>query len=231
VTVVVPALAGAFLGAGFVAGYLAGGNAFPHPLGEEDERSFLQRLAQGDEAARNVLIERNLRLVAHIVKKFDNTGQDPEDLISIGTVGLIKGIGKFDPDKGTRLATFCARCIENEILMHLRTLKKLRGEISINDPIGTDREGNEMTFLDILSTEDDPIPDRVGTHLDAQLLRSRLAKLSRRERTILELRYGVDSGVKRTQREIARLLGISRSYVSRLEKKALSKLSREWSGG
>ncbi|HCC32282.1 MAG TPA: RNA polymerase sporulation sigma factor SigK [Clostridiales bacterium] len=227
---VVPGLAGAFPGAGFVSGYLAGGNAFPHPLAEEDERCFLQRLAQGDEVARNVLIERNLRLVAHIVKKFDNTGQDPEDLISIGTVGLIKGIANFDPEKGTRLATFCARCIENEILMHLRTLKRVRAEISLYDPIGIDREGNEMTFFDILRTEDDPVPDRVGADLDAQLLRARLAKLGRRERLILELRYGLESGVKRTQREIARLLGISRSYVSRLEKKALSKLCREWSG-
>ncbi|HSW10491.1 MAG TPA: RNA polymerase sporulation sigma factor SigK [Bacillota bacterium] len=227
---VVPGLAGAFPGAGLVTGYLAGGNVFPHPLAEEDERCFLQRLAQGDEVARNVLIERNLRLVAHIVKKFDNTGQDPEDLISIGTVGLIKGIVNFDPEKGTRLATFCARCIENEILMHLRTLKRVRAEISLYDPIGIDREGNEMTFLDILRTEDDPIPDRVGADLDAQLLRSRLAKLGTRERMILELRYGLESGVKRTQREIARFLGISRSYVSRIEKKALSKLCREWSG-
>ncbi|MDQ7793056.1 MAG: RNA polymerase sporulation sigma factor SigK [bacterium] len=212
---------------GLLSGYLTG-NTFPHPLSEEEEAHFLERLAGGDEVARGVLVERNLRLVAHIVKKFDNTGQDVEDLISIGTVGLIKGITTYDRGKGTRLATYAARCIENEILMYLRSLKRTRAEVSLYDPIGTDREGNEITFLDVLRTDDDPVPEVVGAGMDAERLREKLAVLTKKERLVIELRYGLTNGMKRTQREIARMLGISRSYVSRIEKKAVSKLCREW---
>ncbi len=208
-------------------GCVSGGQSFPHPLSEEEEAHFLRRLSAGDEVARNVLIERNLRLVAHIVKKFDNTGQDVDDLISIGTVGLIKGITTYDRGKGTRLATYAARCIENEILMHLRAAKRARAEVSLYDPIGTDREGNEITLMDVLRTDDDPVPEVVGAELDAECLRTRLAGLGTRERLVLELRYGLRNGVKRTQREIARMLGISRSYVSRIEKKAVNRLYRE----
>lgn len=208
-------------------GFVTNSSTFPQPLGEEEEAKYLVRLQGGDEDARAVLIERNLRLVAHIVKKFDNTGEDVDDLISIGTVGLIKAIGTFKPDKGTRLATYAARCIENEILMHLRSLKRVRGEVSLYDPIGVDREGNEITLIDVLGSDPDVVPDLVGKRLDESKLREKLRKLGGKERQVLELRYGIAGGARKTQREIARMLGISRSYVSRIEKKAVLKLCRE----
>jgi len=210
-----------------LAGFVANSSTFPQPLNEEEEAKYLSRLQKGDEEARAVLIERNLRLVAHIVKKFDNTGEDVDDLISIGTVGLIKAIGTFKPDKGTRLATYAARCIENEILMHLRSLKRVRGEVSLYDPIGVDREGNEITLIDVLGSDPDVVPELVGKRLDESKLREKLKKLGGKERQVLELRYGISGGARKTQREIARMLGISRSYVSRIEKKAVMKLCRE----
>jgi len=210
-----------------LAGFVANSSTFPQPLNEEEEAKYLSRLQKGDEEARAVLIERNLRLVAHIVKKFDNTGEDVDDLISIGTVGLIKAIGTFKPDRGTRLATYAARCIENEILMHLRSLKRVRGEVSLYDPIGVDREGNEITLIDVLGSDPDVVPDLVGKRLDESKLREKLKKLGGKERQVLELRYGISGGARKTQREIARMLGISRSYVSRIEKKAVMKLCRE----
>lgn len=208
-------------------GYISNSSTFPQPLSEEDEARYLARLQEGDDEARSVLIERNLRLVAHIVKKFDNTGEDTDDLISIGTVGLIKAIGTFKPDKGTRLATYAARCIENEILMHLRSLKRVRGEVSLYDPIGVDREGNEITLIDVLGSDPDIVPDLVGKRLDETRLREKLKNLGGKERQVLELRYGVAGKPRKTQREIARMLGISRSYVSRIEKKAVTKLCKE----
>lgn len=208
-------------------GYINNSSTFPQPLNEEEEARYLTRLQNGDNEARAVLIERNLRLVAHIVKKFDNTGEETDDLISIGTVGLIKAIGTFRPDKGTRLATYAARCIENEILMHLRSLKRVRGEVSLYDPIGVDREGNEITLIDVLGSDPDVVPDLVGKRLDESRLREKLKKLAGKERQVLELRYGIAGGARKTQREIARMLGISRSYVSRIEKKAVLKLCRE----
>ncbi|WP_375221142.1 RNA polymerase sporulation sigma factor SigK [Symbiobacterium thermophilum] len=210
-----------------LAGFVANSGTFPQPLSEEEEAKYLSRLQNGDEEARAVLIERNLRLVAHIVKKFDNTGEDVDDLISIGTVGLIKAIGTFKPERGTRLATYAARCIENEILMHLRSLKRVRGEVSLYDPIGVDREGNEITLIDVLGSDPDVVPDLVGKRLDESKLREKLKKLGGKERQVLELRYGISGGPRKTQREIARMLGISRSYVSRIEKKAVMKLCRE----
>lgn len=210
-----------------LSGYVANSSTFPQPLSEEDEAKYLVRLASGDEEARAVLIERNLRLVAHIVKKFDHTGEETDDLISIGTVGLIKAINTFKPEKGTRLATYAARCIENEILMHLRSLKRVRGEVSIYDPIGVDREGNEITLIDILGSDPDIVPDLVGKKLEEGRLREKLKKLGGKERQVLELRYGIETGVRKTQREIAKMLGISRSYVSRIEKKAVTKLCRD----
>ncbi len=210
-----------------MAGFVANSSTFPQPLNEEEEAKYLSRLQKGDEEARAVLIERNLRLVAHIVKKFDNTGEDVDDLISIGTVGLIKAIGTFKPDRGTRLATYAARCIENEILMHLRSLKRVRGEVSLYDPIGVDREGNEITLIDVLGSDPDVVPDLVGKRLDESKLREKLKKLGGKERQVLELRYGISGGPRKTQREIARMLGISRSYVSRIEKKAVMKLCKE----
>lgn len=210
-----------------LSGYVANSSTFPQPLSEEDEAKYLGRLATGDEVARSVLIERNLRLVAHIVKKFDHSGEETDDLISIGTVGLIKAINTFKPEKGTRLATYAARCIENEILMHLRSLKRIRGEVSIYDPIGVDREGNEITLIDILGSDPDIVPELVSKKLEEGKLREKLKKLGGKERQVLELRYGIETGVRKTQREIAKMLGISRSYVSRIEKKAVTKLCRD----
>lgn len=202
-------------------------NAFPHPLSEEEEAYYIDRLQQGDEEARNILVEHNLRLVAHIIKKFEGTGEDNDDLISIGTIGLIKAINTFKPDKGTRLATYAARCIENEILMHLRSIKKTKGEVSIHDPIGVDREGNEISLIDVLGTEQDIVADTVELLHEQQRVLSKLSTLSKRERKVLIMRYGLFNSYKKTQREIAKKLGISRSYVSRIEKKALEKLTKE----
>lgn len=203
-------------------------NTFPQPLSEQEEAKYLKLLHEGDEGARNVLTERNLRLVAHIVKKFDSTGEDPDDLISIGTIGLIKAINTFNPGKGTRLATYAARCIENEILMHLRYTKKMRAEVSLYDPIGVDKEGNEITLIDILGTHSEVVAETVENKFEQKRLREKVHHLTRREKKVLELRFGLLDGARKTQREIARNLGISRSYVSRIEKRALSKLTKEF---
>lgn len=202
-------------------------NAFPQPLSEKEEDKYLKQMSVGDENARNVLIEHNLRLVAHIVKKFENTGEDNEDLISIGTIGLIKAIESFQPDKGTKLATYAARCIENEILMHLRSLKKTRKDVSLHDPIGTDKEGNEITLIDVLGTDSDEIVDMVQLKLEKAKIYSRLNLLDEREQEVIRGRFGLPDGEEKTQREIAEELGISRSYVSRIEKRALTKLLHE----
>lgn len=204
-------------------------NTFPHPLNEEEEARYLQLLSEGDENARNVLAERNLRLVAHIVKKFDSTGEDVDDLISIGTIGLIKAINTFKPDRGTRLATYAARCIENEILMHLRFIKKVKAEVSLYDPIGVDKEGNEISLIDILGTDPEVVADTVENTFEKRRLLEKVHKLNSREKRVLEMRFGLGSTARKTQREIARTLGISRSYVSRIEKRALNKLTKEFS--
>jgi RNA polymerase sporulation-specific sigma factor len=212
-------------------------NAFPKPLNEKDEARYLQilsisktepfTLTREVEQARNTLVEHNLRLVAHLVKKFDGTGEDGDDLISIGTIGLIKGINTFDPNKGTKLATYAARCIENEILMHLRSLKKSRGEVSIYDPIGMDKEGNEISLIDVLGSNEEDISVKVENESEQKALLELVKKLNLREKTVLQLRYGLRNTPKRTQREIAKALDISRSYVSRIEKKAIQKLMEE----
>lgn len=217
-----------FDGIMWVAAYVSN-NVFPQPLSPADEARLLKEMAAGDPDARNVLVEHNLRLVAHIVKKFDNTGEDSDDLISIGTIGLIKAINTFNPDRNTRLATYAARCIENEILMHLRSTKKNRGEVLLHEPIGSDKEGNEITLLDILGTDPDLVVGRVETNLERERLRDKLTRLNRREKRILELRYGLVDGIRQTQREISKSLGISRSYVSRIEKRALTKLHQQLS--
>lgn len=204
-------------------------NAFPQPLTEKDEMKHLQLMSEGNQHSRNLLIEHNLRLVAHIVKKFDNTGEDVEDLISIGTIGLIKAIESYSPDKGTKLATFAARCIENEILMHLRALKKVRKDVSLHDPIGTDKEGNEITLIDILGTETDEVIDKVQLKIEKSKIYQNLDILDEREQEVIKGRFGLLlGGEEKTQREIARDLGISRSYVSRIEKRALMKLYHEF---
>ncbi len=208
-------------------GYIQSTNSFPRPLTPKEEEYYLERYIQGDEDAKNILIERNLRLVAHIVKKY-GTGRDCDDLISIGTIGLIKAIGTYDGEKGTRLATYAARCIENEILMTIRASKKLKSEVSIHEPIGVDREGNEISLLDILGSDCDDILDKVELKMQIKRLYKMMGKaLKDREKLIIELRYGLINGVCKTQREIAQMLGISRSYVSRIEKRAIKKLNKE----
>ena len=202
-------------------------NSFPTPLSREEEERYLKLYSEGDEEARNILIERNLRLVAHIVKKYNNTGKDTEDLISIGTIGLIKAISTYDLAKGTRLATYAARCIENEILMTIRSLKKTKSELSLNEPIGMDKEGNEINLLDILGSDVDEILDEVHLKIQIKNLYRAINKILKdREKVIIELRYGLIDGTCKTQREIAAILGISRSYVSRIETRALAKLNR-----
>ncbi len=208
-------------------GYVSNPGTFPRPLSAIDEARYLREMSAGSREARNVLIERNLRLVAHIVKKFGNTKVETDDLISIGTIGLIKGINTFKSDRGTRLATYAARCIQNEILMYLRSIRSLHAEVHLHDPIGVDREGNELTLLDVLATDENAVPDEVGTRLDEGKVRLQVSDLSGKERTVLELRYGIGTDISETQREIARKLGISRSYVSRIEKKALGRLRKE----
>ncbi len=188
----------------FVVGYISGSTLFPEPLSSEEEKKYLNMLKNGDEEARNILIEKNLRLVAHIIKKYSNTKVDQEDLISIGTIGLIKGINSFNIDKGSKLSTYVSRCIDNEILMYLRSTKKINCEVYLNEPIGKDKDDNVITLYDKIE---------------------KILKF--REKTILELRFGLNGKKPKTQHEIAKLLGISRSYVSRIESKAIGKLSSE----
>lgn len=202
-------------------------NAFPQPLSEDEEALQIAQMKNGSEEARNILIEHNLRLVAHITKKFEGSGEDSDDLISIGTIGLIKAINTYDPTKGTRLATYAARCIENEILMHLRATKKQKVEVSLYDPIGVDKEGNEISLIDVLGTEQDIVADSVENLFEQKRVMEKIIVLTSRERKVLELRYGLFNKLRKTQREIAKKLGISRSYVSRIEKKAIEKLMKE----
>jgi RNA polymerase sporulation-specific sigma factor len=203
-------------------------NSFPQPLSPEEEKYYLQKLANGDEEARSILIERNLRLVAHVIKKFENTREEQEDLISIGTVGLIKAIDSFKSNKGTRLATYAARCIENEILMHLRVLTKRKAEVLLHDSIGTDKEGNEITLIDILGSDAEEILEEVDRKILEKKLYDIIRRLKTRERIVLALRFGLPMGRRKTQKEIAKNLGISRSYVSRIEKKVIAKIAEEF---
>ena len=208
-------------------GYMISTNSFPQPLSKEDEEKYIKLCVEGDENARRILIEHNLRLVAHIVKKYYNTGKDIDDLISIGTIGLIKGVSTFKPEKGVKLSTYAARCIENEILMVIRSTKNIKSEMSINEPMGIDNEGNEINLLDILGTDMDNVIDEVHLRLQVKKLYNAINdELKDREKVIIELRYGLIDGCCKTQREIAALLGISRSYVSRIETRALKKLNK-----
>ena len=203
-------------------------NAFPQPLSEAEEKKLLERMENGDKDARNRLIEHNLRLVAHIVKKFENTGEDTEDLISIGTIGLIKAIESYSTDKGTKLATYAARCIENEILMYLRSLKKTKKDVSLHDPIGQDREGNEISLMDVLKADNEDIVEKIQLNIEKKKIYQYIHILDPREKEVIVGRFGLEKNKELTQREIAKNLGISRSYVSRIEKRALMKLFHEF---
>lgn len=204
--------------------------SFPKPLSEEEESEYIQRCKDGDTQARDLLIEHNLRLVAHIAKKYTTSGRiasvDFDDIISIGSIGLIKAIDSFNSGKSARLATYAARCIENEILMYIRSSKKYSNDIFLQDPIGHDFDGNEITVMDMVKSDDDPVPDEVSDKIDiTRMMRKINEVLDEREREIIRLRYAVCGGEEMTQREIASMLGISRSYVSRIEKKALKKIA------
>lgn len=202
--------------------------AFPNPLTPEEEEYYLNQMAQGDKGAREKLIEHNLRLVAHIVKKYQNQSDDKEDLISIGTIGLIKAIDSFSPDKGTKLATYAARCIDNEILMLFRSTKKMRNDVSLYDPIGFDKEGNEIRLIDVVRDEEKDLNDVIIQELAIEKIEKNLNALTERERDIIIRRFGLGNHEEETQQEIAKSYGISRSYVSRIEKRALMKLYREF---
>ena len=209
---------------------LSPGGSFPSPLSVEEERRYLMLWQDGDVAARNVLVEHNLRLVAHIIKKYYTQTNDMEDLISIGTIGLIKGINTYKPDRGIRLATYASRCIENEILMHFRSQKKTMGDVSLSDVLDTDGDGNSLSLMDVLA-QDDEMSDRIGElELCGKLKALVSSALNEREARIIKLRYGLDGSPPMTQRETAKVCGISRSYVSRIEKKALAKLKAELGG-
>ena len=199
--------------------------SFPTPLTPSEEKYYIQKYTEGDLEAKHILIERNLRLVAHVVKKYQNLEEDPEDLISIGTIGLIKAVVTFNPDKGNRLAAYASRCVENEVLMYLRSKKKNGKEISLYEPIGTDREGNEIKLYDIMETDEADIPEKIYLKENIQKLYEKVEReLSPREKLVFKMRYGLYNGEQYTQREIARQIGISRSYVSRIEKSAVEKL-------
>ena len=203
-------------------------DVFPEPLSSEEETLYIKRMKNGDMDARNKLIEHNLRLVAHIVKKFDSTNQDTDDLIGIGTVGLIKGIDTYSLDKKVKLTTYAAKCCENEILMHFRSNKKNANNVSIYDGISYDKEGNEITILDILKTKEPDFLEDIYVKDNILLLKKYLKVLSKREKEIIDYRYGMNGREERTQKEIAKIMGISRSYVSRIEKRAITKILREF---
>lgn len=216
----------------FLAGYIKNGASFPEPLPPEEEKLYISRLADGDEAARSKLIEHNLRLVAHIAKKYASSKRSTDDLISIGAIGLIKAVSTFRTGSGNSLATYASKCIENEILMSLRTEKKSALEVSLNEPIGTDKDGNEISLSDVLGGDADQTHDAAEKAISVQQVAEKIAAcLNRREQTVIKLRYGIPAGVGMPQREVAAILGISRSYVSRLEKKALAKLRAAFAGG
>lgn len=208
-------------------GYIGGSDTLPAPLSHEEELALMQRLRQRDPQVKSMLIERNLRLVVYIARKFENTGVGIEDLISIGTIGLIKAVNTFDPDKKIKLATYASRCIENEILMFLRRNSRTRLEVSLDEPLNTDWDGNELLLSDILGTEGDLVYRSVEEDVDKQLLAAALSRLAPREKNIMYLRFGLKGGRERTQKEVADILGISQSYISRLEKRILLRLQRD----
>lgn len=206
--------------------YIGGNEVLPPPLSQEEERKVLEGL-ETDENAKKILIERNLRLVVYIAKKFENTSVALEDLISVGTIGLVKAINTYDVAKNIKLATYASRCIENEILMQLRRTNKLKNEVSIDEPLNTDGDGNELLLSDIIGTDEDVIFKNIERAVDNQLIKESIRKLNKREKIIMELRFGFISGKEKTQKEVADMLGISQSYISRLEKKIIAKMKKE----
>ena len=207
--------------------YIGGSESLPPPLSAEEEAACIQALDKGEASARSALIEHNLRLVVYIAKKFENTGVTVEDLISIGTIGLIKAVNTFDATKKIKLATYASRCIENEILMFLRRTSKHKMEVSIDEPLNVDWDGNELLLSDILGTEPDVVNKNIEAETEKELLRSALSKLSAREREIMQLRFGLEGNMEQTQKEVADRLGISQSYISRLEKRIIKSLRKE----
>ena len=212
--------------------YVCGnGDALPLPLSADEERETLEKISRGEDAERlkSKLVERNLRLVVYIARKFDNTGVDGDDLISIGTIGLIKAINSFRSDKNIKLATYASRCIENEILMYLRRVSRLKSEVSFDEPLNTDFEGNELLLSDVLGTSEESVYGSIEENVEKELLKDALRKLNERERKIMFLRFGLNGGDEMTQKDVADLLGISQSYISRLEKKIILRLKKELS--
>ncbi|EYE88413.1 RNA polymerase sigma 70 [Fervidicella metallireducens AeB] len=207
--------------------YIGGSEALPPPLSVEEEKNLVDQLRNGNEEVRTILIERNLRLVVYIARKFENTGISIEDLISIGTIGLIKAVNTFDPEKKIKLATYASRCIENEILMYLRRNSKVRAEISFDEPLNVDWDGNELLLSDILGTDNDLIYHHIEDEVERELLRNAMGHLNKREKQIMELRFGLCGDGEKTQKEVADILGISQSYISRLEKRIIKRLRRD----
>ena len=207
--------------------YIGGSDTLPTPLSREEEADLIARLGEGDNQARNLLIEHNLRLVAYIARRFENTGINIEDLISIGTIGLIKAVGTYRPERSIKLATYASRCIENEILMYLRKTASQKTELSFDEPLNTDWDGNELLLSDVLGTDGDLVMRPIEADVDRQLLRRAMDRLEERERTIITLRFGLDGRRERTQKEVADQLGISQYYISRLEKRIIARLKKE----
>ena len=208
--------------------YINGGEVLPSPFSAEEEASLVKKLESGNEAVKDELVEHNLRLVVYIARRFQNTGVDLDDLISVGTIGLIKAVGSFSSEKKVKLATFASRCIENEILMHLRRTVKLKNEVSFDEPLNVDGDGNELVLADVMGTDSDAVYKKIENGVESELLKEALSKLNVREKEIMEMRYGLNGGEEKTQREVADMLGISQSYISRLEKKIIVRLKKEF---
>lgn len=209
--------------------YIGGTDVLPPPFTAEEEQEILSKLSSGEPGVKDLLIEHNLRLVVYIARRFENTGVDLDDLVSVGTIGLIKAVNSFNVDKNIKLATYASRCIENEILMFLRRTAKLKSEVSFDEPLNTDWEGNELVLSDVMGTDGDVVYKKIESSVETDLLQSALTKLKGRERQIMELRFGLTGEDEKTQKEVADMLGISQSYISRLEKKIITRLKKEFS--
>ena len=208
--------------------YINGGEVLPSPFSAEEEAALVEKLENGDERVKDELVEHNLRLVVYIARRFQNTGVDLDDLISVGTIGLIKAVSSFSSGKNVKLATFASRCIENEILMHLRRTVKLKNEVSFDEPLNVDGDGNELVLADVMGTDSDAVYKKIENGVENDLLKEALSKLNSREKEIMEMRYGLNGEDEKTQREVADMLGISQSYISRLEKKIIVRLKKEF---